>query len=333
MSNRTRAGAFLRDYVVTMRPYLLFVSGITGLAGLSLAPGVALPSLALLSTACFLSYGFGQALTDCTQIDTDTFSAPYRPLVRGTIRARDVAVVSSVGLAVVGFILIWHNRWNAVPVTLSVIGLATYTPFKRRWWGGPFYNAAIVGLLLLIGYLAGVGVGAWPGPGRMASPFPGPPVALWPTLSVVFFGYANFVLAGYFKDIEADRVAGYATLPVVFGPRVSAWVSDGFAVLAVASALVGAAITPIENLTPSIRAIAWGTVAAGIGVTIVAQTRLHRVRRDSEAYRSIEPVVHAYVLLLAGLTVLRQPAWTPFLAGFYAAFALAIRARPDRAQI
>ena len=31
---------FLRAYVTTMRPYLLFVSGITGIVGMSLVPGV-----------------------------------------------------------------------------------------------------------------------------------------------------------------------------------------------------------------------------------------------------------------------------------------------------
>ena len=36
-------------------------------------------------------------------------------------------------------------------------------------------------------------------------------------LLAVFFGYANFVLAGYFKDVDADRATGYHTLPVVFG--------------------------------------------------------------------------------------------------------------------
>ena len=36
-------------------------------------------------------------------------------------------------------------------------------------------------------------------------------------MAATFFGYANFVLAGYFKDIEADRATGYRTFPVVFG--------------------------------------------------------------------------------------------------------------------
>ena len=77
--------AFARDYAVTMRPHLLFVSGITGITGLALAPPLPFAATALLCVAFFLSYGFGQALTDCFQLDTDALSSPYRPLVRGTI--------------------------------------------------------------------------------------------------------------------------------------------------------------------------------------------------------------------------------------------------------
>ena len=39
----------------------------------------------LIGLAFFVSYGFGQALTDCFQTDTDALSAPYRPLVRGLV--------------------------------------------------------------------------------------------------------------------------------------------------------------------------------------------------------------------------------------------------------
>jgi len=331
MYSHAHRGAFLRDYVVTMRPYLLFVSGITGLAGLSMAPSVGLPGFALLGTAFFLSYGFGQALTDCSQRDTDAISAPYRPLVRGTIRVRDVALVSLAGLALVGAVLVWHNRWNLALVLAAVAGLATYTPFKRRWWAGPFYNAAIVTLLLVAGYAAGIGEGAWPAPGRMPRPRPTLPPAFWPTASLTFFAYANFVLAGYFKDIAADRAAGYRTLPVVSGRRMSAAVSDGFAALTVLSAAIALSVAPRAG--PAIRVISSVAVAGGIVATLVGQVRLHRVRHDAEAHRAIEPVVHAYLLLLSGVAAAHQPAWAPFLAVFYAAFVMALRARPECAQI
>ena len=85
---------FLRHYWITMRPYLLFVSGITGIVGLSFTPSLSIIATAVLFLTFFLSYGFGQALTDCFQIDTDTLSSPYRPLTQGRINKKDVLTVS-----------------------------------------------------------------------------------------------------------------------------------------------------------------------------------------------------------------------------------------------
>src|ERR1041384_2446013 len=73
---------FIHGYAVTMRPYLLFVSGITGLAGAAFSPAISAGALGGIAFASFFSYGFGQALTDCFQIDTDSISSPYRPLTQ-----------------------------------------------------------------------------------------------------------------------------------------------------------------------------------------------------------------------------------------------------------
>jgi len=49
--------SFARAYAITMRPYLLFVSGITGIVGMSLVPGVPAAEAVGLGLAFFLSYG------------------------------------------------------------------------------------------------------------------------------------------------------------------------------------------------------------------------------------------------------------------------------------
>jgi 4-hydroxybenzoate polyprenyltransferase len=326
---------FFRGFLVTMRPYLLFVSGITGLAGLALAPRLPLGSTLMLGIVFFLSYGFGQALTDCFQLDTDSLSAPYRPLVRGSIRRRDVLIVSALGLVGVGAVLISFHAWNLPLVVLSIAGLATYTSFKRRWWAGPFYNAVIVALLLLIGYASGTaGPQAPSWTAWLASTHLDPiPAALPGALILVFFGYANFVLTGYFKDISADRAAAYRTLPVVYGTRLSAWISDGFALLALLGAGVATLGAPLGHAGTGSPIAAFLFLASGTMATLVGQVRIHRVRLESDAHRAIEPVVHAYILLLAGVAVLHKPSWTLALAVFYAAYALAMRVRPERAQI
>jgi 4-hydroxybenzoate polyprenyltransferase len=294
----------------------------TGLAGLALAPALPLGNGLALALAFFLSYGFGQALTDCFQLDTDSLSAPYRPLVRGAIRRRDVLWVSLIGLLAIATVFAVHNPLNVPAAGAAVLGLATYTYFKRRWWAGPFYNAWIVVVLALVGYLSGsvAGLGARP-------------TALAATLSAVFFGYANFVLTGYYKDISADRATGYRTLPVRWGLRWSACVSDAFALITVLSA--GAAVCTAwgpDSLRPAalpaILLLGTGTAAA-----IVAQVRLHAVRDESQAHRAIAPVVHAYILLLAAVAAAHKAGWTLGLFLFYAAFVLTMRRRPMREQI
>lgn len=85
-------------YIITMRPYLMFVSGITGIAGLSFSNNLSLLQTILVFFASFFSYGFGQALTDCFQIDTDSISSPYRPLTQGKISKSLVLIISAAGL-------------------------------------------------------------------------------------------------------------------------------------------------------------------------------------------------------------------------------------------
>lgn len=313
---------FASGYLVTMRPYLLFVSGFTGLLGMALAPAFPAGAGVLLTLAFFLAYGFGQALTDCFQTDTDSLSAPYRPLVRGEIRPMDVFVMSLAGLVGCGWILIAHHPANLVLAVLEIAGLLTYTWMKRRWWGGPPHNAWIVALLVVMGTLAASGAA-------------GSSVVLdsrtvW-AAAAAFFGYSAFVISGYHKDVEADRGTGYHTLPVRFGRRVSALVCDGVVLAAVVSSafLIGRASS--LGSVSGLPAIAF--FAAGALAYLRAQLRLHRSRTDADAHQAIAPVVHGYLLILAAGITAHRPAWTPILVGLYLLFNLALRARPMKAQI
>ncbi len=310
---------FLKYYGITMRPYLLFVSGITGLVGMSFSQQSSLAKTALLFTASFLAYGFGQALTDCFQIDTDSLSAPYRPLTQGVVSRIQILVVSVLGLAYCISVFAYYNPINFLFGTISGIGLATYTPFKRRWWGGPFYNSWIVALLCVMAFLTG----GKTIPSILSVPF------AW-LLLAVFFGYANFVLSGYFKDIDADRPTGYRTLPVVFGRKVAAAVSDIFAVLSIVFALIvihQATDVGVSNLC----AIAFA--AGGIVAAIIGQVQLHNVNTDEEAHKAITPVVHSYVLLLSSIAAFQQPGWQLPLVAYYGLFVLVMKFRTAQNQV
>jgi len=316
---RLLTAGFWRDYVVTMRPYLLFVSGVTGIAGLALArePGGA--AVAALSVVFFLTYGFGQALTDCFQLDTDALSAPYRPLVRGRVRRDDVLAVSAAGLVVSGFTIAAFAPGTLLFCGLAIAGLATYTWFKRRWWSGPWYNAWIVALVLFIAAQTGLGI-SWREP------------ALLGAVVAAFFGYANFVLVGYYKDLSADRATGYRTFPVVFGLRAAHVVSDLFAGLAVAGTIGAvAALTASAGPRELIRVAGFGLAA--LGTALMAQWQVHRVRSERRAHIAIGPVVHAYILLLATVAAAARPAWAPLLALFYLGFVATLHRRPMTEQI
>lgn len=316
---RLLAARFWRDYAVTMRPHLLFVSGVTGIAGLALArePGGA--AVATLSVVFFLTYGLGQALTDCFQLDTDALSAPYRPLVQGRVRQDDVLAVSAAGLVISGLTIAAFAPGTLPLCGLAIVGLATYTWFKRRWWGGPWYNAWIVALVLFIAAQAGLGV-------SVREP------ALLGALAAAFFGYANFVLVGYYKDLSADRVTGYRTFPVVFGLRASHVLSDLFAGLAVAGT-IGAVAALTASAGPRELTRVAGFGLAALGAVLLAQWRVHGVRSERRAHVAIGPVVHAYILLLATVAAAARPAWAPLLVLFYLGFVATLHRRPMTEQI
>jgi 4-hydroxybenzoate polyprenyltransferase len=312
---------FGRYYWITMRPYLLFVSGITGIAGLSFAPQLPFYQTAILIIVFFFSYGFGQALTDCFQIDTDTISSPYRPLTQGIIKKSDVLIISLLGLICIGITLALFNITNLILCTLAILGLATYTWFKRRWWGGPFYNAWIVSLLCFIAFLAGGGNIIQAG------------ISFYLLLLAVLFAYANFVLSGYFKDISADRKTGYNTLPVRYNLMISKIVSDFFALLSVLLCFVIIVRTINHDSPLSGIILALIIFAAGSAMAFWAQLRLHKVFHEDQAHKAISLVVHAYILLLASVTVIQKPALFLFLGIFYGGFVLSMKIRPMKEQI
>jgi geranylgeranylglycerol-phosphate geranylgeranyltransferase len=309
---------FWRAYAVTLRPYLFFVSGAAGLAGLALTPLPA-PALAAAFAAFFLSYGLGQALTDVSQQDTDALSAPYRPLVRGELSGRAVTVVSLAGLLGCSLVFFALDPRTRGPAAAAVAGLATYTPLKRRWWGGPPWNAWIVALLPLIGFLCG-------GPAPAVAP------ALPAVVASAFGTYAVFVILGYFKDVEADRATGYDTLPVHFGRRRAVVASAGFCAFGLAGSVAVLALVAPSGALPS-RAAALASWGAGATLLVAAHAVIARTRRDDEAHRGIALSVRGFVALHLGEAAwLRPELALPGLV-LLALLEAALRARPCPEQV
>lgn len=314
---------FLNAYIITMRPYLMFVSGATTIVGMSFAQELEIAKAILIFLAGFLSYGFGQALTDCFQIDTDSISSPYRPLTQGIVNRNYFLVISSIGLLFCISVFAFYNPINILLGIASGFGLVTYTDFKRKWWAGPFYNAWIVLDLFAMSYLAAVG--------NFTIDLTNPIFIVG--LFSVFFGYANFVLTGYFKDISADRATNYNTLPVKYGRKIASIVSDVFSGIVTISLFVLIIILALDSVPFTNLIVASVFIYIGMEMSIVTQICLHSVNTDKDAFRAIAPCVHSYILILSGLAALNKLEWSAGLLLFYLSYLLTLKLRPAKEQI
>jgi 4-hydroxybenzoate polyprenyltransferase len=326
---------FWRAYWVTLRPYLFFVSGTSGLLGLALGEHIAPAHLAAALLAFSASYGLGQALTDVVQTDTDALSSPYRPLVRGEIAKRSVLVVSVLGLLACTAVFTLLSPVTLLFGGLGVLGLLAYTPAKRRFWAGPFWNSWIVGLLPVMGLLCA----SRSVPAALTHP------GLTPAALSTLFTYAVFVLLGYFKDVEADRATGYATLPVRFGRRLSVLVSAALCLLGLASSLLllrvaevgsrlaagaSARLSAGASANTCLGVLFW---AGGASLLLLAHVKILPTRRDEDAHTAIAMAVRGYVLLHLGEVALLRPELVLPAVAVYALFEVALFRRPCRTQI
>lgn len=315
--------AFWRAFLSTMRPYLLFISGSAGLVGLAFIENTRIVRVGLAFIPLFLSYGLGQALTDCFQMDTDALSSPYRPLIKRIISRQQVLCVSLAGLILGIIILTYLNPAILIFGILAVIGLLSYTTFKRTWWGGPFWNSWVVALLPVMGRLAEREYGFR----DIIVLRDSYSVAFLLAVMAIFFGYANFVVMGYFKDISADRKTGYQTFPVVFGWKSAAVYSDVMALAA--ASFTGWALYSLGHLN----IFGVSIFAVGLVINLNAQLRIHRIRNEKKAYGPIANVVRALLLYCAALTVTLHSKWIVFLAVFYLLFELTLKSRPEKEQV
>lgn len=310
---------FSKSLLIHMRPYLLFVSGVVGLSGMAIAPINDLNWLTFLFAfiPLFFGYGFGQALTDCFQTDTDSISSPYRPLSKKEVSPFAIGLMSALGLLLIALMLIIQNPYNIVWTTLSIAGLSTYTYFKRHfWYAGPAYNSLIVMLLPIMGYFA-LSKGSL---ALLSNP------NLWFICGLSFFSYANFVLIGYLKDISADRKTGYNTFPVVFGWTPTIWLGNINLLFATTFCFI---LVGWQN------PLSFSIFLSASIIGIFGQLKGHFTREKIESNASIPISCTVRSLLLWHLAVILHlhPEWLLFGIVFYALFELILYVRPRKDQI
>ena len=307
---------FWKAYLIQMRPYLLFVSGIAGASGIAMGASgeVAELKIVLAFIPFFLGYGFGQALTDCFQTDTDRLSAPYRPLSRGELSVKAVGTISISGLLFCAFLLLYLDLISFLLSILAVFGLSTYSYIKKRiWWGGPFYNAWIVALLPLMGYFA-VSAG---------NPFN--EQTILPYLLITFFAYASFVLIGYLKDIEADKATGYKTFPVIWGWQATIFAGDLFAVITLSLFWF--------QLQNNLFEIIAGIVASLIIIFGQIKGHMSTNKNEQDALIPIIATVRSFILFHIAIIFHFKPSWWWILLIYYLLFELFLHFRPSRYQV
>lgn len=310
---------FFRAMVIHMRPYLLFVSGSAGLAGMAMGwqEESSIFNFFVIFLPFFLGYGFGQALTDCFQIDTDSISAPYRPLVKKEISPKTLGIVSLVGLILIAIPIILFNPANLIFCILSIVGLATYTYFKKSFWlAGPFYNGWIVMLLPIMGFMAASQKG-------MASLID---LRIILVCAITLFSYANFVLIGYLKDISADRKTNYRTFPVVFGWKKTVWLGNIFLLVIL---VTGCFVLDVHNLL-STGAFLLASVIAVTGQLVALFTK---DKSEKNASFPIIATVRAFILWHISIVLLYQVQWAIFALILYVIFELVLILRPAKNQI
>jgi 4-hydroxybenzoate polyprenyltransferase len=320
------SASFWKAYWITMRPYLIFVSGAAALVGLAFILEPKIHRLILGFIPLFFSYGLGQALTDCFQMDTDALSSPYRPLVKGIVSPKQVLSVSLIFLAVAVSIVGYLNPVILIFGILAVVGLLTYTILKRTWWGGPPWNSWIVALIPIMGRLVDrdFDVGSMV---RLEDPYS---LAFFLAVVAIFFGYANFVVMGYFKDISADRKTGYRTFPVVFGWLPAAVYSDITALLV--AFLTGGAIYSI-GISRSFNILAIPVFIIAVAINLYAQIKIHLTRDENKTHGPIANVVRAFVLHCVAIVLALKGDWVIFVVIFYLLFELTLKFRPEKTQV
>ncbi|HVG17040.1 MAG TPA: UbiA family prenyltransferase [Chitinophagaceae bacterium] len=307
---------FWKEYGVQMRPYLLFLSGIAGASGIAMShTGTGTWNLVLAFLAFFMGYGFGQALTDCFQTDTDKLSSPYRPLSKGTVSIRAVLGISLLGLLFCALVFYYLHWLSFLLSSLAVFGLYTYSYIKKNITiAGPFYNAWIVTLLPVMGYYS-------LSPATTVT-FP---AAYIPFLFVSFFSYGSFVLMGYLKDINADKATGYKTFPVVWGWKKTVIVGDVFALVTLCFFWLNGNHNFYETLAG---------IAASL-VIIYGQYKAHIAKEATEraALHPILATVRSFIFFHIAIVIHFQINWWTYAIIYYILFEAFLYSRPSKYQV
>lgn len=233
------------------RPYTLFHSGLLAVAGAVVASGGHVSpwraGLAAVVTIC--GWEAGLYAGDYYDRKLDAISKPSRPIPSGRVSPRE-AFMTMVALIAVGYLaslaLGWANL--ALAMLTTALGIAYSKTFKSHALLGNFDRGVLGVCAVAFGALAA----GW-----------GPLPPLLALAALVFFHDSATNLVGAIRDVDGDRAAGYATVPVLYGVGRSSRIAAGFAAL---SALSGVGLFAL--LRPGALAVALFALALALDARI-----------------------------------------------------------------
>jgi len=127
------------------------------------------------------------------------------------------------------------------------------------------------------------------------------------------------------KDIEADRITGYKTFPVIFGWDRTIWAGDIFATI----------LLVIFWLKLDLKGLPVLFGIAGSIVIISGQYLAHKAKEKDEkgAIIPILSTVRGFILLHLAIILQFQPTWWMYTLIFYALFEFTLYKRSSRYQV
>jgi geranylgeranylglycerol-phosphate geranylgeranyltransferase len=285
-----------------MRPYTLTYPCLLAIAGAQLGSVGQVPAWRVGVAACAAMAGWeaGHYVGDYSDREIDLRSKPSRPLPSGRVSSREVLVIAG---ALIGAGYVAASALGLPSLTLAVavtiLGVLYATTFKGRTWLGHLDRGILGASAVVFGAIAGAG--------NVDQHTVGLAV-------LVLLHDAGTNIVGALRDVEGDKFAHCATMPVAYGTTASILVASSLAAL---SLLVGGVL--LGSLAPQPFPLLLFACAAALSVGVhgqlLAQRRtLTRVR----ALTAHKCLVAERLLLLAALVAV----YAPLLAGVVLAVAL-----------
>jgi len=235
--------------------------------------------------------------------ELDAQSKPFRPVPSGRVSPRE-AFLTMVGLILTGYAcaLVLGPGNLVLAILTTVLGITYSRTFKAKALLGNFDRGVLGVCAALFGALA------------VGTPAHGSVLLL---LVAVFLHDSASNLVGTIRDVDGDRAAGYATVPVVYGVPRAASIAAG---LALGAAVAGICLMVVLAPGPLAWTFFLGALVldASVYLGLVSRRSVLTRARALGAHKVL--VVERLLLFTAFIAVYAPPAVSlTLLAGTLAA--------------